>query len=71
MITVHSVRLESEIIQPGHIPRAPLVLSPILIKQNETGIKGSESHCASQDDQEKVAQFVIYKFRIIYLHNIF
>lgn len=44
---------ESEIIQPGHIPRAPLVLSPILIKQNETGIKGSESHCASQDDQEK------------------
>ncbi|XP_011688109.1 PREDICTED: uncharacterized protein LOC105450123 isoform X2 [Wasmannia auropunctata] len=44
----------SEIIQPGHIPRAPLVLCPILtVECKTTGMKESESMHALQDDQQK------------------
>ncbi|XP_014477876.1 PREDICTED: uncharacterized protein LOC106746147 [Dinoponera quadriceps] len=45
---------ELEIIQPTHIPRAPLVLSPILTEQCKIGAaRESESRSIPQDDQQK------------------
>lgn len=41
----------SEIIQPGYLPRAPLVLSPILTIETKT--KENELKCQSQDTQQK------------------
>lgn len=43
---------KSKIIRPGLIPRAPLVLSPILIKQCETETQEIRD-CTSQDNQQK------------------
>ncbi|XP_071560263.1 uncharacterized protein [Temnothorax nylanderi] len=43
----------SEIIQPGHMPRAPLVLSPILTVECKTGMQESESMYTPQDNQQK------------------
>ncbi|XP_011142801.1 uncharacterized protein LOC105185176 [Harpegnathos saltator] len=44
---------ELEIIHPAHIPRAPLVLSPILTKQGRAGVAKSESKNTPQDNQQK------------------
>ncbi|TGZ58084.1 Uncharacterized protein DBV15_09702 [Temnothorax longispinosus] len=44
----------SEIIQPGHMPRAsPLVLSPILTAECKTGMQESKSMYTPQDNQQK------------------
>ncbi|XP_011633373.1 uncharacterized protein LOC105424702 [Pogonomyrmex barbatus] len=43
----------SEIIKPGHIPRAPLVLSPILTGECRSGMKESESISTSQGDNQR------------------
>nr|XP_012228504.1 PREDICTED: uncharacterized protein LOC105675728 isoform X2 [Linepithema humile]XP_012228505.1 PREDICTED: uncharacterized protein LOC105675728 isoform X2 [Linepithema humile] len=48
----HAMSDGSEIIQPGHIPRAPLVLSPVLTGfENQT--KEIESKCTPQDNLQK------------------
>lgn len=46
-------RDEFEIIQPGHIPRAPLVLSPILTMECNTGMEESELMYTPQDNQQR------------------
>lgn len=58
----YSFYLGSEIIQPGHIPRAPLVLSPILTVECKIGVKESESMYIPQDNQQKkVARLYIHE----------
>lgn len=55
-IALQHVSDGSEIVQPGHIPRAPLVLSPILTIECKTGMKESESMYTPQDNQKKHEQ---------------
>lgn len=43
----------SEIIQPGHIPRAPLVLSPVCEGGFESQTREIESKCTPQDNLQK------------------
>lgn len=62
--TICFVYLEPEIIQPEHIPRAPLVLSPILTVENKIEMKESESMYTPQDNQ-KVAQLIYIFMKIL------
>ncbi|XP_036150761.1 uncharacterized protein LOC118648547 [Monomorium pharaonis] len=47
------VKKRSKIIRPGHIPKAPLVLSPISTVEYKTEMKESESMFIPQDNQQK------------------
>lgn len=51
---LYFIHVESQVIRPEHIPRAPLVLSPILTKQCETNTKENELRHMPQDNQPKV-----------------
>ncbi|XP_011253471.1 uncharacterized protein LOC105249590 [Camponotus floridanus] len=42
-----------EIIQPGYLPKAPLVLSPILTRECKSGMKQNELKCTPYDIQQK------------------
>lgn len=46
------IKNDPEIIQPEHIPRAPLVLSPILTVESKIRMKESESMYTPQDNQK-------------------
>jgi len=57
--------LGPEIIQPGHIPKAPLVLSPISMVECKSKMKESESMYMPQDSQQKqVAQLINTSMKI-------
>lgn len=47
---------ESKIIQPGYLPRAPLVLSPILTGECKSGAKQNELRYTPQDIQQHTKQ---------------
>ncbi|XP_018406742.1 PREDICTED: uncharacterized protein LOC108782859 [Cyphomyrmex costatus] len=49
----HVINHGPKIIQPGHIPKAPLVLSPISRVECEIRIKENESMYTPQDNQQK------------------
>ncbi|KYN35840.1 hypothetical protein ALC56_09631 [Trachymyrmex septentrionalis] len=52
-VSQHVTSHGPEIIQPGHIPKAPLVLSPILTVEYKNKMKESESMYIPQDSQQK------------------
>ncbi|XP_011160012.1 uncharacterized protein LOC105196006 [Solenopsis invicta] len=53
VVSQHDINHGSQIIRPGHIPRAPLVLSPILTVECKTEMTESESMFTPQDNQQK------------------